>query len=89
MRGRKYRGGVTLIKDLVGALGVVRAFKKVIEAHFVESRGACICGDMPANGNSGTLGAVHHDRGIPADHRPNAAFYKFIARKPRLVIGRD
>ena len=78
-----------MIKDLVGALGVVRAFKKVIEAHFVESCGAGICGDMSTNGDSGTLGAVHHDRGIPADHCPNPAFYKFIAGKPRLVIGCD
>ncbi len=80
------RGGVTLVENLVGAFGVLGAFEKVVEANFVESCRAGVGGNMSTNGYTGALGAVHHDRGIPADHCADPAFYKFVPWKPWLVI---
>ena len=71
-------GGVALDVDLVAAAGVVLAAEEVVEADLVERRGGRVRRDVAADLDAGALGAVHHDRGVPADEARGSG-----ARRPR------
>lgn len=78
-----------LEEDLVASSGCVRTAEEVIEADLVERRRRRVCGDVTADANPGTLRAVHHDRGVPADELADAALECLVAGEPRLHLGRD
>jgi hypothetical protein len=82
-------GGVALEVDLVAAARVVLAAEEVVEAHLVQRGGGGVGGDVPADGDTGPLGAVHHDRGVPADVRPDPPLDVLVAGEPRLPLRRD
>jgi hypothetical protein len=83
------RRRVTLDEDLVAATGRGLAAEEVVEAHLVERRRGCIGGDVPAHADPRALGAVHHDRGVPADPAPIAPLDVLVAGEPGLQFGGD
>ena len=82
-------GSMALEEDLVTATGVILAAEEVVEAHFVQRGGAGIGGNMATYTNSGTLGAVHHDGGVPANPTTVALFYFLITGELWLHGGGD
>ena len=80
---------VALDVDLVAAAGVRLAAEEVVEPDLVERRGRRICRNMASDTDSRALRAVHHDRGVPPDPGPVAAFDVLVAGEPRLQFGRD
>ncbi len=82
-------GGVALEVDLVAAALVVLAAEEVVHAHLVERRGGRVRRDVPADADAGTLSAVHHDRGVPADVAAHLALDVLVAGEPRLALRRD
>ena len=82
-------GGVALEVDLVAAAGVVLAAEEVVHAHLVERRGGRVRRDVATDADAGALGAVHHDRGVPADVAAHLALDVLVAGEPRLALRRD
>ncbi len=82
-------GRVTLEPDLVAATGVALAAEEVVEADLVEAGRGLVGGDVAAHAQAGTVGARHHDRGVPADVGANASLDGLVAREPGLTLGRD
>ncbi len=80
---------MSLVENLICASGVLGSFEKVVETHFVQGRRARVRGNVPANGNSGTLSPMHHDRGIPADHCANPTLHELVPGEPRFVVRCD
>ena len=76
-------GGVALEEDLVAAAGVVLAAEEVVEADLVERRGGGVGRDVAADADAGALGAVDHDRGVPADVAAELALDVLVARGTR------
>ena len=82
-------GGVALEEHLVATAGVIGTAEEVVEAHLVERRRRRVAGDVAADGDAGALGAMHHDRGVPADDLADAVLDRFIAGEPRLALRRN
>ncbi len=82
-------GGVALEEDLVAAAGSALAAEEVVVADLVEGRRRRVRRDVAADRDAGALGAVHHDRGVPAQPLAVAALDVFVTGKSGLVLGRD
>lgn len=82
-------GGVALVEDLVAARGVLGAAEEVVVPDLVQRRARRVGGDVTADGDVRPLGAVHGDRGVPADPRAVAALDLLVTREGRLVLGGD
>ena len=82
-------GGVALEEDVVAAARVVLAAEEVVEADLVECGGGGVGGDVATDTDAGTLGAVHHDRGIPPHPAAVALLHRLITRELRLHRGGD
>ena len=82
-------GGVALPKDLIGTAWRVRSTEEVVHADFIERGRRSVAGDVSADTDAGTLGPVHHDRGIPANVCPDPAFDVLVAGEGRLVLRSD
>lgn len=82
-------GGVSLDEDVVAAAGVVLAAEEVVEADLVQRRRRCIGRDVASHTDSRALGAMHHDRGVPADHLAEAALELLVTGEPRFRLGGD
>jgi hypothetical protein len=80
---------VALDENLVGSGGVVVTFEKVVETDFVERSARSKRGDVPADGNTGSLGSVHHDGRVPAHPSTVGTFYLLVAGEIRLVFWRN
>ncbi len=70
---------MTLEEDLITAAGMILATEEVVEAHLIQTGRGCVTGDMPANTNTGTLGSMHHNGGIPTDVGQDSAFDGLVA----------
>ncbi len=81
------RTGVALEEDLIAATGMVLAAEEMVEAHLVQRRGGGIGGDVTAHTHTGTLGAMNHDRGIPAHQTSEATLQIHVAGIGRLDVG--
>jgi hypothetical protein len=44
---------------------------------------------VPAGADARPLGAVHHDRRVPTDVRPDPPLKVFVTGEPRLALRRD
>ena len=82
-------GGVALDVDLVAAALGVLAAEEVVEADLVERGRRRVRRDVAADADARPLGAVHHDRGVPAQPGAVAALDLLVTGEPGLVLGRD
>ena len=82
-------GGVALVEDLVSARGVVATAEEPVVADLVQRRARRVGRDVSADGDAGALGAVHRDRGVPADPATVLALELLVTGERRLVLGRD
>ncbi len=82
-------GGMALVEDLVATARVVLAAEEMVAADLVQGGGAGVGGDVTADGDTGTLCAMHSERGIPAEPGTVAALEIFVAGEVRLVLGGD
>ena len=82
-------GGVALEEDLVTAARVVRAAEEVVHPHLVERRGRRVGRDVATDADTGSLGAVDHDRGVPAQPPAVLPLDVLVAGEPRLLLGAD
>jgi hypothetical protein len=71
------------------AAGVVLAAEEVVEADLVEGRRTGVGGNVATDADLGTLGAVHHDGGVPAQPGAVLTFDLFIAGERRFLVHRD
>ena len=83
------RRGVPLEEDLVPSAGSVLAAEEMIQAHLVQRRRRGVGRDVSADSDAGALGAVHHDRGVPAQQAPEIPFGLLVAGVGRLDRLRD
>jgi hypothetical protein len=83
------RRRVPLEVDLVAAAGVVLTTEEVVEADFVEARRRRIGGDVATDADARPLGAMNHDRRVPADMAPDPPLELFVAGEPRLRLRRN
>ena len=82
-------GGMALEEDLIAAAGVVLAAEEVVEADLVQRRRRGVGRDVPAHSDPGTLGAVDHDGGVPAQVGTDATLDALVPREQRLPFRRD
>ncbi len=83
------RGGVPLHEDLVSAGRVIGAAEEVVEPDLVQSSGGRVGGDVTADGDTGSLGAMHRDGRVPADPRAVAPLDLLVTGELGLVLRRD
>ena len=81
--------GVALDENLVAATRVGLAAEEVVEADLIERGRGGVGGDVTADADAGTLGTMHHDRGIPPDPGAVPAFDVLVAGEPRFEFGGD
>src|ERR1700733_14483464 len=82
-------GGVALNEHLIPAAGMRLPAEEVVEADFIQRRRRCVGRNMAAHTDSRTLGAMHHNGGVPSDPRPVPTFDVRVAGEPGLELGRD
>gem|GEM_PF-3275440 len=82
-------GGVALEVDLVAATLVVTSTEEVVEADLVKCCRRGVGGDVATHADAGSLGAVDHDRGVPAHEGAEAALDILIAGEPGLSFRGD
>ena len=82
-------GGVALEEHLVAAARVVRAAEEVVHPDLVQRRGGRVGRDVAADADARPLGAVDHDRGVPAQPAAVLALDVLVAGEPRLLLGAD
>ena len=82
-------GGVALDVDLVAAARGVLAAEEVVEPDLVEAGRGLVGGDVAADLEALAVGAGDHDRGVPADERPDPALGLLVAGEPGLALRRD
>src|SRR6185312_8373153 len=82
-------GGVPLVEHLVAAARVILAAEEVVAADLVQGGRAGVGGDVAADSDTRALGAVHHDRGIPAQPGAVATLDLFVAGEIGFVFGGD
>ena len=82
-------GGVALEEDLVAAAGVVLAAEEVVEADLVQRGRGGVGGDVAAHTDARPLGAVHHDRRVPAHPLAVAALDALVAGELGFHLRRD
>jgi hypothetical protein len=80
---------VTLEVDLVAAAGVVLAAEEVVEADLVEAGCRLVGRDVSTDAQTRSVGARHHDGGVPTDVGPDASLDRLVAGEPWLALGRD
>ena len=81
--------GVTLEVDVVAGEAVVLAAEEPVEADLVERRARRERRQVAADAVGVLVGLRHHDRGVPADVRADAALDVLVAREPGLLFRRD
>src|SRR5258708_4640388 len=82
-------GRVALEEDLIARFAMVLAPEEVVESDLVEARGRGVGCDVAADAEAGPVGPGHHDGRVPPDVGPNPSLDVFVAREPRLALGRD
>ena len=82
-------GGVALEEHLVAAARVVRSAEEVVHPDLVERRGGRVRRDVAADADARPLGAVDHDRGVPAQPAAVLPLDVLVAGEPRLLLGAD
>lgn len=81
------RRRVTLDEDLVAAAWVFVPAEEVVEADLVQRRRRRVGRDVTADPDPGTLSAVHHDGGVPADELTEGALDALVAGEPGFEFG--
>ncbi|CAB4670231.1 unannotated protein [freshwater metagenome] len=81
------RGGVPLEENLISAAGMILTTEEMVEAHFIQRCTRRITRNVTTDANAGTLGAMHHDRCVPANDLSNAMFKSFITGELRFALG--
>jgi hypothetical protein len=82
-------GRVALDVDLVATTLVLWATEEVVETDLVQRCTRRVGGNVATYTDARALSPVHHDRRIPANVRPNTAFYPLVSGEPRLSLGWD
>src|SRR5690606_20160712 len=82
-------GGVTLEEDVVAAAGMVLAAEEMVVPHLIERGRPGVCGDVATDADSGPLGAVDHDGGVPADPPTVGPLHRLVAGELRLEARGD
>jgi hypothetical protein len=80
---------MALDEDLVRTTWRIVPPEKVIETNLIERSGRCICGDVAANRNPGSLRSVHHNRCIPSHPSSVGSLKLLVARKVGFIFRGD
>jgi hypothetical protein len=75
--------------DEIATVGIVRAAKEMIEAHFEQVGRRRIAGNMPAEFTVGAIGPHDHGQRIPAQRGGKLFFDIEVSRIRRLLIDGD